>query len=79
MKESDIAKRIDLLEAAVFKKNGKIGRNIFDEYSDKIHELDVDLKTQAMKLNDKLQSNMTAYEERFFNVDNSVKRVLEKS
>jgi hypothetical protein len=37
MKESDIAKRIDLLEAAVFKKNGKIGRNIFDEYSDKIH------------------------------------------
>ena len=31
-KEADTLKRLDLLEAAVFKKHGKIGRTIFDEF-----------------------------------------------
>jgi len=34
-KDNDIVKRLELLEAAVFKKNKTIGRTIFDDYEEK--------------------------------------------
>ena len=65
-KETDSLKRLNLLEGAVFKKNGKIGRTIFDDYDDKLAHMDYYLKNEALRLEHRITENMTAFDERFF-------------
>jgi hypothetical protein len=71
-KESDTLKRLDLLEGAVFKKNGKIGRNIFDDYDDKLAHIDYYLKNETLRLDHRITENMTVFDERFFVQDSKV-------
>ncbi len=75
-KESDTLKRLDLLEGAVFKKNGKIGRNIFDDYDDKLAHIDYYLKNETLRLDHRITENMTVFDERFFVQDSKVQQVL---
>lgn len=52
-KESSIMKRLDLLEGAIFLKNGKIGKTVFDEYEEKITNTDLFVKNKILAFTDK--------------------------
>jgi len=45
-----LALRAELLERAVFKQEGILGRTIFDNYNDKIAEQEVYLKAELSKM-----------------------------
>lgn len=46
-------KRLNLLEGAIFLKDGKIGRSIFDDYEEKITNIDYYSKTKILAFTDK--------------------------
>jgi len=39
-KEAENQKRLNLLDGAVFKKNNELGRTIFDNYDDRLSQID---------------------------------------
>ena len=50
--ESGTMKRLNLLEGAIFLKDGKIGRSIFDDYEEKITNIDYYSKTKILAFTD---------------------------
>lgn len=52
--------------------SGKFGRTIFDDYDDKLKNMDFYLKNETLKLEHKIIENMTAFDERFFVQDTKV-------
>lgn len=57
IKIQEVSDRCEMLELALFKKKGPHSRTIFDEYSEKLSEMNVFLKQETKLLQDTLQGN----------------------
>lgn len=69
--------RLELLEQALFKKNKQLSRTIFDDYTDKMSEMNVYLLTETQRLQDFVEANNVATEEKMFSQDQKVQSVLQ--
>jgi len=52
IKYEKIRKRTELLEQAVFKKNDEVAKTIFDEYNERMSEMNIFLRTESKRLSD---------------------------
>ncbi len=69
--------RAQLLEQAVFKVDSTKSTTIFDEYSEKMTNMDIFLQTEIQKIKDEQLANTTQIKEQIFGQDQKVKLVLQ--
>lgn len=69
MKIEAVKDRTDLLEQALFQKNKQLSRTIFDDYTDKMSEMNIFLLQESKKLQDTLIANKKDTEEHMFTQD----------
>lgn len=69
--------RAQLLEQAVFKVDSTKSTTIFDEYSEKMTNMNIFLQTEIQKIKDEQLANTTQIKEQIFGQDQKVKLVLQ--
>ena len=64
--DQEFEKRIDLLEEAVYKKDGETGGTLFDHMEQKILDMQIQLKTTLKEIGDRVELTHREFQDEIF-------------